>query len=199
MINRATLLAALCIAVPSCSILVAPQDATLHVIVHSSEMSMRWPLDDSGREVTLVNALDDPHGFAGLELEIAGAGPRMTFTAADFATAERQPKFGVPDSGDVTFRARLTQDDHVVAEGSGSWNLEPQVEWRLIVSRTPLPINQRFGFSMDDIEHENPPCAWFGCIRNWRFPVTDSAANCEHEALWLSLYRYHPDECMDVC
>jgi len=34
---------------------------------------------------------------------------------------------------------------------------------------------------------------------NWRFPIVDEAANYEDEALWVTLYRAHPDECLDDC
>lgn len=196
---RATLFAALCVAVPSCSSLFEAQDATLLIEVYTRETTMPWPRDGHS-EVTLVNSLDDPRGFAGLELEIVGAGgPRVTFMAADFTDADNERTFRVPDSGEMTVSARLTQEDRVVAEGTGSWTLEPKVEWELTVSRAPVPPSERYWYTMDDIGKANPPCYWFWCFRIWRFPVTDSAANYEHEALWLTLYRVHPDECADVC
>ena len=32
-----------------------------------------------------------------------------------------------------------------------------------------------------------------------RAPIDEDAANYADEALWVTLYRYHPDECVDVC
>ena len=194
MLRNVMPLVAMCVAIHSCSTPLGTEDATLQVIVHSTELRVRFPLDGSGREVTLINSLDDPRGFAGLELEITGVGPRVTFKAADFA--DDQPKFRVPDSGAVRFSARLTQGDRVVAEGWGVWTLQPNVEWRFVVSRAPFPPHQPMG--LDDIEKGNPPCVWFGCLRNWRFPIMADEANYEYEALWLSLYRYHHDSCGDV-
>ena len=196
MLRNVMPLVAMCVAIHSCSTPLGTQDATLEVIVYSTERRVRFPLDGSGRKVTLVNSLDDPRGFAGLELEITGVGPRVTLAAADFAVADDQPKFSVPDSGALRFFARLTQDGRVVAEGSGSWNLDPRAEWRLTVNRAPFPEDQPM--RLDEIEKRDPPCVWFGCIRNWRFPITADAANYEYEALWLSLYRSHPDSCGDV-
>lgn len=198
MLQKATLLATMWIAVHSCSNPFEARDGTLLIQVNTHEKRLHWPPDDSGREVTLINALDDPRGFAGFELDIGGVGPRMTFTAADFAVGADQ-QFRVPSSGDMRFSARLMQDDRVVAEGSGVWTLEPNVEWRLRVNRAPFPPDQPLGFTLDDLKKRNPPCGWWWCWRNWRFPVTDDAANYEYEALWLSLHRVHPDECVDVC
>ena len=195
--SKAALLAATCIAAVSCSNSFETQDATLLMHVNSREQRLHWPPDDSGEEVTLVNALDDPRGFAGFELEIGSVDPRMTFTAADFVDGGLE--FRVPDSGAMRFSARLVQDNRVVAEGSGMWTLEPNVEWRLRVNRAPFPPDQPFGFTLDDIKKRSPPCGWWWCWRNWRFPITDDAANYEYEALWLSLHRVHPDECVDVC
>lgn len=199
MLREATLLAAMCVAAHSCSNPLEIQEATLLIEVDSKERRFRWAPDGNDREGNLVNSLDDPRGFAGLELEIGGTGPLRMFTASDFADGVRE--FRVPDSGYVTFSARLRQDADVVAEGSGRWALEPNVEWRLEVSRAPLPRGQVFGFTLDDLKKENPPCGWFWCIRNWRFPITDDAANYEYEALWLSIYRYRRGECPDgvVC
>ena len=195
--SRAALIAAICVAVHSCSNLLETQDATLLIQVNSSEQRLPWPPDDGNREVTLVNALDDSRGLAGFVLEIGSVDPRMTFTAPDFADGVRE--FRVPDAGEMRFAARLVQDDRVVAEGSGVWTLEPNVEWRLRVNRAPFPPDQALGFTLNDINKRNPPCGWWWCWRNWRFPITDDAANYEYEALWLSLHRIHPDECVDVC
>jgi len=199
MLGKATLLAAMCVAVHSCSNPFETQDATLLVEVDSRERRFHWRPDGNDTEVTLVNSLDDPRGFAGLELEIGGVGTPLTFTASDFA--EGVLEFRAPDSGYATFSVRLRQDAGVVAEGSGRWVLEPKVEWRLELSRAPLPPGQVYGIRMDDLKknNKNPPCGWFWCHRNWRFPIADDAANYRYEALWLSLWRVHPDECVDLC
>ena len=94
---------------------------------------------------------------------------------------------------DVVNPRSVRNPERVVAEGSEGWKLEPGAEWRLEVNRAPYPPSE--GFSGFGDPH--PPCNWFWCWENWRFPITEEAANCEHEALWLTLYR--EDICADIC
>lgn len=152
--------------------------------------SVVWPWG-SGTRMTLSNELDDPRGFAGFELDIAGT----TLTARHFAVEER-PAFGLPDTGRTHFTMRLMQDGQVVAEGSGSWELKPGAEWRLEVNRAPYPPGEGFtGFGNPGKPH--PDCTWFWCHAKWRFPIEEHAANYEHEGIWLTLYR--EDICADIC
>lgn len=147
--------------------------------------SVVWPRG-GGTRMTLANELDDPRGFAGFELDIAGT----TLTARHFAV-EELPAFGASDTGRKHFTMRLMQDGQVVAEGSGSWELKPGAEWRLEVNRASYPPSEGFtGFG-----NPHPDCIW--CYRNWRFPIAEHAANYEHEAIWLTLYR--EDICVDLC
>ena len=147
--------------------------------------SVVWPRG-SGTRITLSNELDDPRGFAGFELDIAGT----TLTARHFAVDER-PVVDVPDAGRTHFTMRLMQNGQVVAEGAGSWELKPGAKWRLVVNRAPYPPEEAFtGFG-----NPHPDCIW--CHRKWRFPIAEPAANYEHEAIWLTLYR--EDICVDIC
>ena len=169
------------------------QDATLVIEVdHSHPYWVTWPPDQDSVRVQVVNGLDDPKGLAGLELRIAGALPTRTFTAADFAG--EAPLFIVPDAGMAVVTVRLVQDGQVVAEGTEEWSLESEVEWTLSVGRAPYSRDN--GMSRD---LENPECFWFWCHENWRFPVVEEAANYKDEALWVTLFRVHPDECQDDC
>ena len=171
----------------SCSGPMDVQAGTL-VIELRKNGSVVWPWG-SGTRMTLSNELDDPRGFAGFELDIAGT----TLTARHFAV-EELPVFGVPDSGRMTLTIRLTQDSQVVASGSGSWEPRPEAKWRLLVNRAPYPPSDGFtGFGYPGNPH--PDCIW--CYRKWRFPIEEHAANYEHEAIWLTLYR--EDICVDIC
>lgn len=164
------------------------QDATLKILVESHTYSISW----QDTVVQIVAGLDDPKGLAGLELRIAGDLPARTFRATDFIGQE--PLFVVPDVGNGVITVRLVQDGQIVAEGTEEWALESEVEWDLVVNRAPWPPSE-----IGVMDLENPECNWFWCHRIWRFPIMEDAANYEHEALWVSLYRVHPDECADVC
>lgn len=176
-----------------CSLLGPGQDATLSVSVPVCCYEEQWPIGDT-TSVTVNTSLDDPRGLAGLEITIGGQIPTRVFTAADFVD-HAEPRFTVPDGGVATVFARLIQDGRIVAEGSESWPLEPEVVWRLNVTRAPYPVNE----GLNGVDLENPRCQWFWCFRNWRFPIAEEFANYEQEALWVTLYRVHPDECLDVC
>ena len=76
----------------SCSNPIDVQGGTL-VIELRKNGSVVWPRG-SGTRMTLSNELDDPRGFAGFELDIAGT----ILTARQFAV-EELPVFGVPDAG----------------------------------------------------------------------------------------------------
>lgn len=170
----------------SCSDPVDVQHGTLTIDLRTGG-SFVWPRGGDTR-ITILNELDDQRGFAGFELDIAGT----SFTARNFTTDE-PPRFNVPDTGRIAFTVRLVQDGRIVAGGSEGWMLEPEAEWRLEVNRAPYPPSEGFNRFGDP----HPQCSWFWCWENWRFPITEEAANYEHEALWLTLYR--EDICADIC
>ena len=188
---KRTLYLATILAAGACGLF--PQDPTLEITVDDGGGSARWTPGQDTVRVEIVNGLDDPKGLAGLELSVGGALPNRVFTANDLAG--ENPLFVVPDAGIATVTVRLVQDGQVVAEGTEEWTLEPEVEWELRVTRAPRPVAE--GYSLWDLE--DPQCSWFWCYSDWRFPIVEDAANYELEALWVSLYRVHPDECEDVC
>ena len=187
---KRTLYLATILATGACGLF--PQDPTMEITVNDGGGSLWWPPGQDTVRVQIVNGLDDPKGLAGLELSIGGALPKRVFTATDLAG--ESPLFVVPGAGIATVTARLVQDGQVVAEGTEEWTLEPEVEWRLDVTRAPWPADE-----IGPMDLENPQCNWFWCHRNWRSPIVEEVANYEHEALWVTLYRVHPDECADLC
>jgi len=164
----------------------------MRILVESHTYSTPWPPGQDSAFVQIVAGLDDPRGLAGLELRIAGDLPTRTFAATDFMGQE--PLFVIPGVGTGVITVRLVQDGQVVAEGIREWALESEAEWDLFVSRAPWPASE-----VGPIDLENPQCGWFWCHENWRFPIVAEAANYEGEALWVTLYRAHPDECLDDC
>ena len=80
---------------------------------------------------------------------------------------------------------------YTAADFAERWGLGSEFAWDLDISRAPCPANE--GFHGVE-EFENPECHWFWCVFVWRSPVADEAANYEHEALWVVLYREYPDE-----
>lgn len=126
--------------------------------------------------------------LADLELFIGGdvfpGSDERRFTATDLlALADTLGlHWGVPDHGTATVTARIVEDDRVVAEGTGEWNLEPDCQWELFINRG---LHDRIDDSAD-LE-----CREFsGCHRKWRFPIAEDAANVEGEALWLFLQAW---------
>ena len=170
------------------------RDATLELFLDTND-SWTWFPPAEDERVKPVTGLDDPKGYAGLEIVLAGAVERR-YTAADFADSSKIGPFRVPDAGVVTLTARIVQDGQVVAEIGEHWGLESEVAWDLDISRSPYPGSEGF-HGVDELE--SPECFWFWCAFVWRSPITDEAANYEYEALWVVLYREHPDECADVC
>ena len=170
----------------ACSDPVGVEEATLTIGVHQGGR-VRWP-HGSGERLELVNSLDEQRGMAGFEIDIADT----TFTATDFRFLP--PRFVVPDTGHMTFVMRLMQDGELVSDGSESWELHPGAEWKLYVNRAPYAPTEGYS-SPSDIEH--PQCSWFGCWKNWRFPILEEVRNYEQEAVWITLYRV--DVCTDIC
>lgn len=141
------------------------------------------------------NGLDDPNGLASLEVEVEtggrGVGQRV-FTAEDLPSAP----FEVPESGAIEIGLRLRLEGRVVSMGRARWDLEPDVEWEAEIARDSFPLNAL----VENVTGPNPiRCAWFWCYEVWRFEIDAAARNYEDEALWLTIWRFHPDECADVC
>ena len=139
------------------------------------------------------NGLDDPSGLAGLEVETGGRGvERRVFTAEDLPSAP----FKVPESGVIEIDVRLRLEGRIVSQGRARWDLEPDVEWEAEIERATFPLNAL----VENVTGPNPiRCAWFWCHEVWRFEIDADARNYEDEALWLTIWRVHPDECADVC
>ncbi len=168
-------------------------DPTLEIFVGSEPVRVQLSNRDT-TTVQLVNGLDDPKGFAGLEIIVSGDNmPTRRYTASHFARVD-ETKFKVPETGFVTVNTRIVQDGRIVAQVSERWGLQSKIQWSLDVERAPYPGTE--GFLPDP---ENPECHWFWCAFIWRSPIAEGAANYEGEALWVVLYRHDPDECLDDC
>lgn len=171
----------------------ADPDPTLEIFVSSGSYLTQRRAHDTTR-VLARQALDDPRGFAGLEIVIGGDNmPTRRYDASHFASVD-ETKFKVPETGFASVSAQIVQDGHIIAELSERWGLGSRIHWDLDVSRTPWPPNE--GFLADP---ENPECQWFWCAFIWRSPIAEGAANYEGETLWVVLYRHDPDECVDDC
>ena len=169
------------------------RDSILEIFVGSNPVRVQLSSRDTTM-VQLVNGLDDPKGFAGLEIIVSAEDmPTRRYTASHFASVD-ETKFKVPETGLATVTARIVQDGRIVAEVSERWGLGPELQWDIDVERAPYPANE--GFLPDP---ENPECQWFWCAFIWRSPIAEGAANYEGEALWVVLYRHDPDECLDDC
>ena len=122
------------------------------------------------QEATLkvgISSPGGPEGLAGIELDIGGAiFPERLLTATDLVA---DTLFVVPDGGTATVAARLVQDGRTVAGGTAEWDLEPEAEWRLWISRDLHPDD----LITDDLENGNPVCgppySVGPCERIWRF------------------------------
>ena len=98
MTSKAMLLIAISIAAFSCSNSLETQDATLLIQVNAREQRLPWPPDDSGREVTLVNALDDPRAVsAGSTAGVHVGRPQQEESALRLVVVLAQ--LAVPDRG----------------------------------------------------------------------------------------------------
>ncbi len=175
----------------------ADPDPTLEISVASRDYLVRNRPGDTTR-VLARHGLDDPKGFAGLEIVIDGDNmPSRTYTAAYLASSPEDPKFRVPDTGFATVTVRIAQAGSIVAEISETWELSQKIQWLIFIHRTPYPPSE--GFPGSPFDPRDPECVWFWCFRVWRSYIAEDAANYEGEALWVVLNRYHPDECADVC
>lgn len=187
----------LTVAVPA--VVSCTQDATMQIRVASGENMVRWPPGQDSMKVHVRSRLEDPRGLAGVELRIAGDLPTRIFTATDFLTSRDSlfsGLFVVPDAGKGVMSVRLLQDGAVVAEGTREWSLDSGVLWDIHIARGPWAPSEGLGGHKD---LENPPCFWFWCHRNWRFPIVAEAANYQNEAVWVTLYRVEYGGCQDVC
>ena len=142
-------------------------------------------------EVTADGDVGNPKGLAGLEIQVGN----RVFTAADLPSA----RFEVAERGTMHFAVTLRQEGIVAAEGSGSWALEPDVEWELEFERAIYPSGAPPGHPPTNLHTPNPDCYWFWCSKVWRWELKEGLLNHEDEALWITLWRVHPDECVDLC
>ena len=167
-------------------------DPTLEIQAYDGEYLVASSRDDTSR-VLIRQRFDDPKGFAGLEIVVDGAGPnRRTYTASSLADGA-PPQFRVPASGYITVTARIVQEGRIVAEVSIQWLLKPEIQWTVEVDRARSPLTNGF------TELEKPACRWFGCQAVLGDAIAEDAANYEGEALWMTVFAYHPGECADVC
>ena len=142
-------------------------------------------------------SLDDPHGYAGLRVVLAGD-VQSTFDASDFPVAP----FGVPASGTVRVSVSLSQGSRVVAQRTDlSWDLSSNInKWELRFIRGRWPLDS--GINPDDVARKvpDPECGWFFCHTMWRVEIDEDARSSEDEALWLILWMKDLDqECVDLC
>ena len=139
--------------------------------------------------------LNDPKGLAGLEVRVYWQGSdTLMFTATDLPS----PSFEVPNDGSIWVEARLQQDGETVSEGRANWYLDPGAKWTVYVNRVKAPMTS--GPHPDLLAGPNPiPCGWWWCHQLWRFELREDVRNRPLEALWLVVYRWHPDECADIC
>ena len=151
----------------------------------------RFP--DSDAPFVARPELDDPKSLAGLEIRVSWPGSdTLMFTAAHIPSHE----FEVPSDGDIWVDALLRQDGEIVSEGSARWSLDPGARWSVYVNRIPAP----FESDPERITGPNPiRCADWWCYDLWRFELQEDVRNHPAEALWLVVYRWHPDECADIC
>ncbi len=181
---------------PSCSI-GESDSASLEVQVRQGTSSgVLWP-GRLGQFLTIDNSLYDPADMAGIEAEITGIGQRVVFDAEDFKAGI--PPFGVPDSGWMNIVTHLRQDGEIVAQGVSRWRLEPKVRWRAEYERRPDPSDSGPLVRPRGGPDEGQICGVTWCYSAWRFEIREDARNYDVEALWLTLWRVHPDECLDVC
>lgn len=192
--TRKLVLAGLATLVPGCyNPFAVDPDPTLEIWVNAGDHRVQWHRGDT-ITVQLVSRLDDPKGLAGLEVVIGGEDMGMrTYTASYFARGE-EVKFKVPATGNASVTARIVQDGRTVAQISKQWALGSKIQWTLDVDRSPWPSGNGIPDNL-----ERPVCQWFWCHEVWRSPIAEGAANYADEALWVTLYRYHPDECADLC
>ena len=178
-----TALAILLFATAACSTLADGPPATMEV---------RTPAGRRG-----ANDLDAPTGLGGLVVKIEGIvqGQTRIFVADDFKTDI--PPFRVPDLGAATVTVTLTQDGDMVAQGVSTWTLEPKAQWRVAIERSHHPS----GVALEDEWPEDTAmrCFAFWCHRAWRFGIREDVANQEDESIWVLVWRWHLDECADVC
>ena len=142
-------------------------------------------------QVTAYGDIGDPKGLVGLEVQV----DNRVFTAADLPSE----RFEVAEHGTINFAVALRQEGIVAFEGHGSWALEPDVEWELEVERAVYPSGAPPGHPPRNLHSPNPDCYWFWCSKVWRWELKEEMLNDEDEALWVTLWRVHPNECVDVC
>ena len=173
--------------VGSCGVL-EPEPAIMNVDTHYT-----IPYAYGDDVFVSMSDLDDPKGLAGVEIRVYWQGSdTLTFTASNLPS----PGFEVPRDGSIWVDARLREQGEIVSEGTARWYLDRGAQWRVSVNRVPAPLDS----GPERITGPNPIfCDWFYCHRLWRFELREDARNHPLEALWVLVYRSHPDECVDIC
>lgn len=185
-------LAALMLLATACNPFAVDPDPTLEIRAYEGE-HLVTPWRNDTTKVLVRQRFDDPNGFAGLEIVLVGDYlPTRTYTASSLA-GNPKLEFKVPDTGVITVTARIVQDNRAVAEVSGQWGLRPKIQWAVEVDRAPFPM----GNGATDLQ--KPVCRWFWCKFVWGDAIAEDAANYPDEALWVTVFGYHPGECGDVC
>ena len=152
------------------------------------------PHPETGELIHPNNSLDDFRGLAGLEIELYGLDIPEKITAADLGESRKTRVFDVPTSG--TARAVFTllgEDDTAIAQGSGSWLNRGGVDWRLSITREPIP------FEVDILSDGSTQCWWWWCEDAWGLAIREDEQNYPNEMLWVKLFGVVRGECADVC
>ena len=180
------------LALPACRDAVVPvpvQPSTVTVTVGAVPLARgEWPWG-SGDTVMVNNSLDDEAGLAGLEVEITDVADGLVrthrFDARDLE--EGVTPYEVPEGGTAYALVRLSQHGQVVATGVAEWALQPEVEWKVEIQRTPYP--PAVGISpTEDLSRARYRCSWGWCQNVWRFDISEDALNYPGDTLWLLLW-----------
>ena len=165
------------------------QPSTLTVTVGAVPLARwEWPWD-SGDTVMVNNSLEDEAGLAGLEVEITDVADGLVrthrFDASDLE--EGVTPYDVPESGTAHAQVRLTRHGKVVAMGVAEWALQPEIEWKVEIQRTPYP--PAVGISpTEDLSKAQYRCSWGWCQNVWRFDISEDALNYPGDTFWLLLW-----------
>lgn len=188
--GNALLLVAVALLPGSCGIADPPLVATMSV--KPGLMAGEYRLPD-GEVFVARPGLSDPRGLAGLEINVYWRrADTLMFGSSDLPS----PSFEVPGDGPIWVEAQLRQNDDIVSEGRANWYLDPGAEWTVYVNRLPVPVDSQ----PQALTGPNPiGCAWRWCHLLWRFELREDVRTHPREALWLLVYREHPDECRHIC
>lgn len=124
---------------------------------------------ESTLEIRPMESLSDESELAGLVLRLQGRELRADdFQAADGGVP--RVELEVPNSGILTVRAELFQDDRLVASGVIGWEMREEYRWGLSVFR----------------QADDPADACFGCMGSDGLTVDEAFRNEPGERLWFT-------------